>query len=762
MNTLTQLNTALAGRYDVERQIGAGGMATVYLARDVRHDRRVALKLLSPELGAVLGVERFLSEIRVTANLQHPNLLPLFDSGEAGGLLFYVMPFIEGETLRQRIEREKLLPIDDAVRITVAIANALDYAHRHGVIHRDLKPENILLHDGQPLVADFGIALAVSNAGGARITQTGLSLGTPQYMSPEQAAGDRTVDGRTDIYALGAVSYEMLAGEPPHSGTTAQAIIARLMTEEPRPLSAVRHTIPPHVEAAIHHALEKLPADRFATAREFAEAIQGRGPRLVTAGGPVTARRRPAIANAAPWIVVAAVSVAAVAGWWKAAQIRPSPSVRFSIDAPQGEPLADAPGVPIALSRDGRLLAFLAGPGPRLYVRPLDHLEATAFTNVPVAYDPRFSPDGKWIAYKTPDRVGKISVDGAASEPLSVASVVSWTGIAWEYSPDVFYMAGNTLWRVPDRGVPRKVAVNADTSRAELWSNPSLLPDGRTVAVRVITAGSRPGTAADRLGFISIENGKLTVTGVEGQNVLGYIDGLLVFTRINGRILAARFDLATRRLLGEPLELTADALWKPAGGIAASLAADGTLAYETARMSSVLQVFDEHGKLVLTLPEERIYARPAWSPDGNRIAVQITAAAHEDIWAFDVGSRVLSRVTATGDAQSPVWTPDGKRIAYLDVTGIGHLMWLPADGSGRPTPVPGTAALDSRRTREVAFTPDGKSAVIRVAPQDGAQNGDVQLFLVALSGERRRRPKMVARRTSPLLRCQRVVPLRDA
>ena len=235
MDALAQLKASLADRYDIEREIGAGGMATVYLARDLRHDRHVALKLLNPELGAVLGVERFLAEIKVTANLQHPNLLPLFDSGEADGLLFYVMPYVEGESLRARLEREKQLPVDEAVRIAVAVANALDYAHSHGVIHRDLKPENILLQAGQPVVADFGIALAVSNAGGKRITQTGLSLGTPQYMSPEQATGDRVIDGRSDIYSLGAVTYEMLTGEPPHTGSTAQAIIARLLTDKPAP-----------------------------------------------------------------------------------------------------------------------------------------------------------------------------------------------------------------------------------------------------------------------------------------------------------------------------------------------------------------------------------------------------------------------------------------------------------------------------------------------------------------------------------------------
>ena len=251
-------------------------MATVYLAHDLRHDRRVALKVLRPELAAVIGAERFLAEIKLTANLQHPHILPLFDSGEADGCLFYVMPFVEGESLRDRLNREKQLPVAEAVRIATEVASALDYAHRHGVIHRDIKPENILLHDGQALVADFGIALAASKAGGSRMTETGMSLGTPHYMSPEQAMGEREITARSDVYALGAMLYEMLTGDPPFTGSTAQAIVARVLTEAPRPILPQRHTIPPHVEAAVLTALEKLPADRFATAAEFAEALGGR------------------------------------------------------------------------------------------------------------------------------------------------------------------------------------------------------------------------------------------------------------------------------------------------------------------------------------------------------------------------------------------------------------------------------------------------------------------------------------------------------
>src|SRR6188508_2327544 len=272
----SRISGALSSRYRLEQEIGAGGMATVYLAEDIRHDRRVALKVLRPELAAVIGAERFLAEIKLTANLQHPHILPLFDSGEADSFLFYVMPFVEGESLRDRLNREKQLPVDEAIRLAGEVASALDYAHRHGVVHRDIKPENILLHDGRALVADFGIALAASKASGARMTETGMSLGTPHYMSPEQAMGEREITPRSDVYALGAVLYEMLTGDPPFTGSTAQAVVARVVTESPRPLVPQRHTIPPHVEAAVLTALEKLPADRFASAAQFAEALRNK------------------------------------------------------------------------------------------------------------------------------------------------------------------------------------------------------------------------------------------------------------------------------------------------------------------------------------------------------------------------------------------------------------------------------------------------------------------------------------------------------
>ncbi len=290
-----KLTTALADRYRIEHELGEGGMATVYLAEDLKHKRKVAVKVLRPELAAVLGAERFIQEIKTTANLQHPHILPLHDSGDADGFLYYVMPFIDGETLRDKLNREKQLGIEEAVKITSEVADALDYAHRHNVIHRDIKPENILLHDGRPMVADFGIALAVSAAAGKRMTETGLSLGTPHYMSPEQATAEKDITNRSDIYSLGSMLYEMLTGDPPHTGSTAQGIIMKIVADDARPVTEVRNAVPPHVAAATAKALEKLAADRFTSAHDFALALADPGFRHGELPGAVVGVRR------SPW-----------------------------------------------------------------------------------------------------------------------------------------------------------------------------------------------------------------------------------------------------------------------------------------------------------------------------------------------------------------------------------------------------------------------------------------------------------------------------
>ena len=383
---LERLHAALADNYEVERELGQGGMATVYLANDVKHHRKVAIKVLKPELAAVLGAERFLAEIRTTANLQHPHILPLFDSGIADGFLYYVMPFVEGESLRDRLKREQQLPIADAVRIASEVAGALDYAHRHNVIHRDIKPENILLHDGRALVADFGIALAASHAGGSRMTETGMSLGTPHYMSPEQAMGQREITARSDIYSLGAMTYEMLVGEPPFTGPTAQAIVARVMTETPAPPSRHRDTVPEAVDDAVLTALAKLPADRFATAAEFAAALTGdvvparRSTRAMTRAQPVAPRGRRGV-------LYGGLAVAALLARRRHRRShRPAPRAgaagsdapvtRFVLQPGAGAEVAFPVGnmtTYLALSPDGQQVVYAAqhgGPGWALDIRP--------------------------------------------------------------------------------------------------------------------------------------------------------------------------------------------------------------------------------------------------------------------------------------------------------------------------------------------------------------------------------------------------------
>ncbi len=313
MTNSGRLTAALAGRYAIERELGAGGMATVYLARDLKHDRDVALKVLRPELAAVLGAARFLQEIHICARLDHPHILTLIDSGESAGVVWYVLPYVRGESLRTKLTRERQLSIEETVRIATQVATALEYAHRQGVIHRDIKPENILLHEGEAVVADFGIALAVREAGGSRLTESGLSLGTPQYMSPEQATGDRELDARSDEYSLAAVVYEMLAGEPPHTGPTVQAVVAKLLTERPTRLRTVRETVPEGIDAAVAKALAKTPADRFGGAAEFAAALLGRGAR------PSVRWRRGRLAIAASIVgAVALIGVAAVWHPWRA------------------------------------------------------------------------------------------------------------------------------------------------------------------------------------------------------------------------------------------------------------------------------------------------------------------------------------------------------------------------------------------------------------------------------------------------------------
>ncbi len=553
-DVLPRLTEALSDRYRLERELGQGGMATVYLAQDIRHNRRVAVKVLRPELAAVIGAERFLSEITTTANLQHPHILPLFDSGEADGFLFYVMPYVEGETVRDRISREKQLPVDDAVRITVEVASALDYAHRHGVIHRDIKPENILLHDGTALVADFGIALAVSTAG-SRMTETGMSLGTPHYMSPEQAMGEREITATSDVYALGCVLYEMLVGEPPFTGPTAQAIIARVVTEEPRSLTIQRKTIPPQVEGAVRQALQKLPADRFKTAADFADALQGRGniasfagtavhgatAGSASGGGGWRARLRDPLVLVPALIAVAALAVAASVA--KRAVPAAIPPIRYVLAASDStQPVPTYPW-PAAISPDGGTVVYTVAQDANtvaLYALRTDQLEPRPIPGTTDAFEPHFSPDGKWLAFGQDGKERKVRLDGSA--PVTIATAGAANGAAWTTRDQIVlgsYGATHGLSHVSAAGGEPVALTEPDTANGKtdhIW--PIALPDGKSV-VFVIWSGS---LSTSELAITFLDDGKVTPLGIQGIRPLAVLDGMLVYLQADGTIMAVKLD----------------------------------------------------------------------------------------------------------------------------------------------------------------------------------------------------------------------------
>ncbi len=435
MSDINRLTTALEERYRIERQLGAGGMATVYLATDLKHDREVALKVLRPELGAVLGIERFLAEIKITARLDHPHILTLIDSGAEAGYLYYVLPFVRGESLRDKLNREHQLGLEEALAITRQVAGALDYAHRHGVVHRDIKPENILLLEGEAMLADFGIALAVSEAGGNRLTETGLSLGTPQYMSPEQATGDRLLDARSDVYSLAAVLYEMLSGEPPVTGPTAQAMIAKLMTERPTRLRVVRTSIPDAVDAAVAKALDKTPADRFPSAGEFARALEVKTTteQTVVVAAPGPRRRGLAIGIVAAALVLAAVA-AGVYARSNATQREPGFALRDRTQLTfSGSVYASA------VSADGKQLAFIThncGGSGCSYAVEIQDVGGTATHRVidgaTAAYGLEWSPDRRNLMFvgTVSGRYGYFLVSALGGPPryLTSGAAMFWAG----------------------------------------------------------------------------------------------------------------------------------------------------------------------------------------------------------------------------------------------------------------------------------------------------------------------------------------------
>jgi serine/threonine-protein kinase len=707
MTVLDKLRTALTDRYRIDREIGAGGMATVYLARDLRHDRDVAIKVLHPDLAAALGAERFLAEIKTTAKLQHPHILPLLDSGEADGLLYYVMPYVSGESLRARLERETQLAVDDAVRIAREVLSALESAHKHGVVHRDIKPENILIHEDQALVADFGIALAVSAAGGPRMTQTGLSLGTPAYMAPEQAMGERAIDGRADIYALGAVLYEMLVGEAPFTGPTVQAIVARVMTESPRPVTGQRRSVPAHVNAAVLRSLEKLPADRFHSAAEFSSALvtPGFATQSTADAAPVKPRgtrgeilRHPLL----PWAIAGAAALAAIlfALRGRSADHDAAPAY-LSVDLPQEMELPPFSSEVIGISNDGSMLAIggvIAGR-TQLGLRRLDEdVVRPVEGSTGVFGSAVFSADGKWLAFNADGKIFKSPVKGGPPTPIGTAN---WAHMTWLGNEAIVYTKdyNSGLSRISVEGRDSATLTAPDRKKGELghwW--PQVLPDGDHVLFTNFT------TPADRskLEVISLKSGKRQVV-LEGGYFGRYVADHLLFVR-NAAVVSVAFDSDKLRVSGSPvtvpLEIESSA---PNGWAGFVVAPNGTFVYLTDALKNVVLTWaDENGNEEPAVDSSGRFSDAVPSPDGKKIAV----VRDGDVWVYDRQRALYSRLTRSEQIESALaWTPDSREVLYIRDVPQYDIFKRAADGSRAEELV----VTSSNDKGGMSISPDGRT-----------------------------------------------------
>jgi serine/threonine-protein kinase len=738
-DALSRLTTALTDRYTIERELGAGGMATVYLAHDVRHDRPVALKMLRPELAAILGGERFLKEIRLTANLQHPHILGLHDSGEVDGLIYYVMPYVEGESLRQRLEREHQLPIEDALRIATEIAGALDYAHRHGVIHRDIKPENILLHDGSALVADFGIALAASRSdGGTRLTETGMSLGTPHYMSPEQAMGEREITAKSDVYALGCVVYEMLSGEPPFTGPTAQAIVARVMMEQPRSLTLQRHSIPPHVEAAVNRALEKLPADRFASAAQFAEALSRPGLTVPTTRAHVATRGPVATVRRSTFLLAAGTALVALGlaawGWLRVRAAAREPATWQYITL--GDSVRLATQVPaMALSPDGARFVFKDDrQNGRLWLKKRGELNATPIEGSERAQNPVFSPDGEWIAYVADGHLKKVRASGGASVTLADSVAGGFGGAAWLDDGTLVYVPPSLqeLRRVSASGGPSTVALSwGQSSLAGGGAGmPTALPGSRGVLFQNCASGC----VTMSIHVLDLRTGKEKRL-LDGVAQAWYLpNGHLLYVRRDGVALVAPFDLGRFAITGaatpvlEDVQVTANAgfallAWSRSGSLVYAHDVGGLTDNAMVRVGrdGTITPIDTawHGE----------FNSLALSPDGRRLAAGIGSGGALNIWIKQLDRGPTTRLTFGGQDRRPFWSPDGRTVAYVRDTNNTSVVYArPADGSGQDRLL---VRLD-RLIQEGEWSRDGRWILVRT---DNGQAGAGDILALRASGD---------------------------
>ena len=667
-----------ADRYTFEREIGRGGMAVVHAARDSRHSRLVAVKVLNEELGQALGAERFLREIAIAARLSHPHIVPLLDSGEADGRLFYVMSLVDGESLRQRIDRERQLPVEDALEITRQAASALAYAHSRGVVHRDIKPENILLSGGEAMVADFGIARAVTAASDSRLTESGLAIGTPLYMSPEQAAGERDVDARSDIYSLGAVLYEMLAGEPPFTGPTTQVITARKLSGPAPDITQIRPTVPSAVRDVIARALAQVPADRFATAAQLADAVR-------LAASSRTISRESALA--APgrrrrgwWLALGAAAVLLAAlgmgNWVGRRRSEPPAVVRMMVGLPEGVRVTRGPGYgssSLALSPDGRTLviAGTSASGQQLYQRSLDRLEATPVPGTEGGWGPFFSADGAWIGFFADGRLRRVRAGGGGA--VDIAPMKEFlAGASWSSDDRIVFGSGpgSALHSVRSQGGTPELLTRLGRGEYS-HARPDLSPDARTLVFE-------SGQSVHALDLPSGRRAELTT----GNSPRYSASGHLIFGR-GSALLAAPLDEKKLALTGPAVPIV-DNIVQDAGGLFNyAISQSGALAYLPGATAHKLVFIGSDGA-ERPLAEKLLgFENPQFSPDGRRLAVAASPRLGEptDIWVYDLRTDAASRLTFD-NGRAPVWTPDGTAVTYSKLGDRQGIYVKSADGRG--------------------------------------------------------------------------------
>ena len=736
--TAARLAAALAGRYRIERELGQGGMATVYLARDLKHDRDVAIKVLKPELAAVLGAERFIVEIKTTAALQHPHILPLFDSGEADGFLYYVMPFIDGETLRAKLDRETQLGVDEAVRLTTDVADALHYAHEQGVIHRDIKPENILLHKGRPMVADFGIALALSAAAGGRMTETGLSLGTPHYMSPEQATAAKDITGRSDVYSLASVLYEMLAGNPPHTGASAQQIIMKIITEQPQPVTQLRKSVPRHVAAALAQALEKLPADRFASAKAFAEALHNplydtRASQDLRAGGSRSLGWRERLLW--PLVGLSAALMLSIVWVIRRPPVAP-PVARYAVELPQKMRLGATQWSAMAVSPDGSMLVYV-GENGSLFVRSRDQLVPREIAGTGGASNPFFSPDGTRVGYMS-GNAGSASINVvslAGAPPVTVTSTgVGGPGAAWGSDGYIYFDATGVgpLKRVRDTGGATEAVSVLDSAAGELQHNwPDVLPNGRGVIVTIDRGG--PGVHVTKANDIAILDLATRKHHVVARGVFARYasSGHLLYVTATGVLMAVPFDQTRLDVTGAPFALIEGiSIRRGNGAVDLAISRTGTLWYSSgsgAGQREVVWASTNGASTPVDSGWVGDFGTIALAPNGKRLAISIADASGQQIWIkqLDEPQRPLSKLTFEYVNKEPRWHPDGSRVLFVSSFAGGEkLRAVRADGSSA---TPSVLLSTSLPVWIATWSPDGRWLVYasRATGKPGATSRDI-------------------------------------